>query len=176
MYDSAFFEVQTPARSLPSTAEKIIVMRLYILYLITSLLIAWTIILMLGVSAGFASKIPVVALCGSLLLCAVATPVLLYNNRAGLIIGLIAILLMVPYSIGFAKTGLEDGVFNWGVLLFMLPALLVLLCVYMTARYLLFKTGFNLGVPASSGLKLFLAFIPISLTILYFIFYGKEWF
>ena len=151
-------------------------MKIYLLYIVTSLLTAWIILVLFGVSASFANYIPILALWGSVLLFAVATPILLYNNRVGLIIGIIALLLMLPYSIGLAKSGLEDGVFNWGILLSVLPTLLILLCIYLTSRYLFFKIGVGLTVPTSAGVKIFLAGIPISITILYFIFYGKEWF
>lgn len=151
-------------------------MKFYFLYIITSLLTAWIILVLLGVSAGFENFIPVVALIGSLLLFAIAAPLLLYNNRVGLIIGFISLLLMLPYTIGFAKSGLEDGVFNWGVILSLLPALFALLATYLTAKYLFFQPGANLMLPESSGVRMFLAFVPIGITILYFIFYGKEWF
>ncbi len=151
-------------------------MKFYFLYIITSLLTAWIILVLLGVSAGFENLIPVVALIGSLLLFAIAAPVLLYNNRVGLIIGLVSLLLMLPYTIGFAKSGLEDGVFNWGVILSLLPALLALLATYLTAKYLFFQIGVSLRLPESSGVRMFLASVPIGITILYFIFYGKEWF
>ena len=83
---------------------------------------------------------------------------------------------MLPYTIGFAKSGLEDGVFNWGVILSLLPALLALLATYLTAKYLFFQTGVSLRLPEGSGVKMFLASAPIGITILYFIFYGKQWF
>jgi hypothetical protein len=151
-------------------------MKFYILYIITALLTAWIILVLLGVSAGFANFIPVIALIGSLLLFAVATPVMLYNNRLGLILGLIFLLAMLPYTIGFAKSGLEDGVFNWGVILSFLPALLTLVAAYLSVKHIFFQPGASLGLPTSFIGKTILSSIPIAITLLYFIFYGKEWF
>jgi hypothetical protein len=131
---------------------------------------------MLGISAGFASNIPVVALIGSLVLFVIATPVLIYNKRLGLVIALISLLLMLPYTIGFAKSILDPRVFNWRSLLALLPALFTLLCTYLTVQYLFFQTRVSLALPASSVARILLAFIPVTLIVLYFIFFGKAWF
>lgn len=150
-------------------------MKIYILYIITSLLTAWVILVLLGVSAGFGNSIPIVGLLGSLLLFTVATPLLLYNSRIGLILGLIFLVAMLPYAFGFAKSGLEDGVFNWGVVISLLPALLTLVALYLSAKQIFFQPAINLTLPTNTIVKFALAAIPIGITLLYFIFYGKEW-
>lgn len=151
-------------------------MKFYILYIVTSLLTAWIILVLLGVSAGFANFIPIMALSGAFLLFAVATPMLLYNSRIGLILGFIFLIAMLPYTIGFAKSGLDDGVFNWGVVLSFLPALLTLLTLYLSVKQIFIHRETVLSLPTSSVAKVVLAAIPIGITLLYFIFYGKEWF
>jgi len=151
-------------------------MKFYFLYIATSLLTAWVILVLLGVSAGFANFIPVIALIGSLLLFAIATPVMLYYNRLGVILGLIFLLMIIPYSVGFAKSGLEDRVFNWGVVLTFLPLFLAILAVYLSVKYIFFQPSISLSLPTSFIAKLLLSAIPIATTLLYFIFYGKEWF
>lgn len=151
-------------------------MKLYILYIITSLLTAWIILVLLGVSAGFANLTPIGGLLGSLFLFVIATPLLLYNSRIGLILGLIFLTGMLPYTIGFAKSGLDDKVFNWGVILSFLPGLLTLLALYLSAKQIFFQSAISLSLPTSSVAKFILAAIPIGITLLYFIFYGQKWF
>lgn len=149
-------------------------MRLYILYISTALLTFWMILFLYGVSAGFANYVPVVALLGSVLLFVLAAPILLYNTRIGLIIGLASCLLIIPYSIGFTKSIFDDGVFNWGVLIAILPTVLILFSVFFTAKSLFVK-GAVIKTPSGSTVKILLASIPVALFLLYLVFYGKYW-
>lgn len=150
-------------------------MKLYIFYILTALLTSWMILFLYGVSAGFASYAPIAALLGSVLLFTVATPILVYNTRVGLIIGLIGCLLILPYNVGFAKGVFDDGVFNWGILLALLPIVLILFSTYFTVKPLLVKGTLISGIPSNAIAKLFLSGIPIALFILYLILYGKYW-
>jgi hypothetical protein len=150
-------------------------MKIYFLYIIASLLTAWVILVLLGVSAGFANLTPIIAIIGSLLLFAIATPLLLYNTRIGLILGLLFLIAMLPFTIGFAKSGLEDRIFNWGVILSFLPVLLTLLALYLSVKQIFFQPAINLYLPVSATAKFVLAAIPIVITLLYFVFYGREW-
>lgn len=90
-------------------------------------------------SAGFANAIPVVALTGAFLLSGIATPVLLYKSRIGLMLGVILLTVILPYSIGLAISGLEDGLINLGVIFSLLPALLAIFTLYLSAKQLFFK-------------------------------------
>lgn len=159
-----------------STTVIISVMKIYILYIITSLLTAWVILVLFGVSAGFANFIPIAGLLGSLLLFVVATPLLLYNSRTGLILGIVFLIAMLPYVLGFAKSGLEDGFFNWGIIISLLPALITLVALYLSVKQIFFQPAINLSLPINTTVKFVLAATPVGITLLYFIFYGKEWF
>jgi hypothetical protein len=149
-------------------------MRLYILYTLTALLTSWMILFLYGVSAGFANYAPIAALLGSVLLFILAAPILIFSKRIGLIIGLIGCLLIVPYNIGFTKSVFDDGVFNWGVLIAILPTVLILFGIFFTAKGLLFKDTV-IKIPSGLTAKILLAGIPIALFLLYLIFYGKYW-
>lgn len=151
-------------------------MKIYITYIITSLFTAWVILVLLGVSAGFANPIPLIALLGALLLFAVAAPMLVYNSRIGLSLGLVFLIAMLPYTIGFAKSGIEDGVFNWGVVLSFFPALLTILALYLSTRQIFFQSGAELSLSENTAIRFILIALPVGLTLLYFLFYGKYWF
>ncbi len=151
-------------------------MKFYILYIITALLTFWIILVLFGVSAGFANPVPVIALVGSLLLFTISSPLLIYNSRIGLFLGLAFLLMMLPFTLGFVILGIEDGVFNWGIIFSFLPALLVMLGLYLTTRQIIFQKDFIVNLPMSSITKIILAIIPIGLTLVYFIFYGRAWF
>ncbi|ULQ51059.1 hypothetical protein [Flavihumibacter fluvii] len=151
-------------------------MKIYFSYIISSLLTAWVILFLYSVSAGFASFAPIVALFGALLLFAIAAPLLLYNSRIGLILGCILLTMMLPYTIGYAKSVLDDRVFNWGVILSLLPALLTLFALYLSIKQIFFQPEINFLLKASASAKFLFAAIPVSITLLYFVFYGREWF
>ena len=149
-------------------------MKIYTFYLITALLIFWMILFLYGVSAGFASFAPISALLGSVILFTIAAPVFIYNIRIGLIIGLIGCLLMLPYMFIIVKGVFEDGVFNWGILIGMLPTVLILLSIYFTIKPLLGASAVS-GLPSNAIVKLLLSGIPLALFILYLLLYGQYW-
>lgn len=151
-------------------------MKFYILFILNSFLTAWVILLFLSISAGFASFIPIMALIGALFLFAIATPILLYKNRLGLILGLVFLVIMLPYTIGLAISGLGDRVVNLGTIFSFLPGLLALLTLYLVTKQIFFQKESNLSILTNPLIKVVLAAIPIGITILYFIFYGTEWF
>jgi hypothetical protein len=132
------------------------------------------ILFLYGVSAGSANYAPIAALLGSVVLFVLAAPIFVYRQRVGLIVGLAGCLLIVPYNIGFAKSVFDDGFFDWGVLVAILPTLLILFSLFFTAKGLILK---NAVVKMPSGLtsKVLLSGIPIVLFLLYLIFYGKYW-
>lgn len=149
-------------------------MKLYISYLLASLFTSWIIIFYYGVSAGFSNYLPICALIGSILLFAIAAPLLIYNIRFGLILGLLGCLLILPFSVIFLKGILADGIFNWGILL-ALPLILILFSTYITAKYLLSRNVVLAGIPTGASVKILLAVIPLILFVLYLLFYGKYW-
>jgi hypothetical protein len=150
-------------------------MKIYFLYIIASLLTVWVILVFLGVSAGFANLTPIIAIIGALFLFAIATPLLIYNTRIGLILGLLSLIAMLPFTIGFAKSGLADRIFNWGVILTLLPVLLTFISLYLSVKQIFFQPVINLYLPVSATAKFLLAAIPVVITLLYFVFYGREW-
>lgn len=147
-------------------------MRLYILYILTALLTSWMILFLYGVSAGFANYAPIVALLGSVLLFVLAAPILIHSKYVGLIIGLAGCLLIVPYNIGFTKGVFDDGVFNWGVLVAVIPTFLILFSIFFTAKGLLFRDTVA-KVPWGLTAKILLTGTPIVLFVLYLILYGR---
>jgi hypothetical protein len=76
-------------------------MKFYILYLTGSLLTSLLVVFYLGISAGFANYLPILALLGCILLFTIASPLIILSKKLGLIIGLISTILILPYSLIF---------------------------------------------------------------------------
>ena len=147
--------------------------KVYISYLLTALLTCWIILFYFGVSAGFASYLPIVALFGCLLLFVIAAPILAYKARLGLFIGLLACVIILPFNLMFSKGIFDDGVLNIGVLL-LIPTILNIASLYLTSRFLL------IGTPSSklsnnNFANMSMAVIPILLLVLYLICFGRYW-
>ncbi len=83
-------------------------MRLYLLYLFTATTNCYMLMLFLGVSAGFASYIPLIAFISCTILFVVAAPALAINARCGIIIGAICCLGLLPYNIAFIAYMIRD--------------------------------------------------------------------
>jgi hypothetical protein len=128
-----------------------------------------------GVSTGFANYIPILALVGSFILFVIAAPVLVYKYKVGLTIGIIGCLFMLPYSIMFLKGVFDDGVFNWVLLLSIVPFLLIGTGAYLSSKTLLQNNEPIRGIMIAGTYKLLLSGMPILLFVLYLIFYGKYW-
>ena len=152
-------------------------MKIYITYFFTSLFTFWIILVFLGMSAGFANYIPLVALIASVFLFVIATPILIYKFRLGLILGLICLLFIVPYSISFTLSIFSDILnssnLNYLLLLFILPSFIVFLSIYFTLKGILNKDSYE--VTKQKVVKFTLAIIPIILFGLYIVLYGKYW-
>ena len=146
-------------------------MRIYLSYILTGLVTFWVVLFLFGLSAGFAHYAPIIALTGSVLLFAVASPILILRKRLGLIIGIVSCLLIVPFDIGFTISLFDDGVFNWGTLLGFIPIVLIGLSLFFTIKD--FST--NHQNFTNRKVKILLFIIPILLLILYVIFYGRYW-
>lgn len=150
-------------------------MKIYILYLITALIVFWMILFLYGISAGFASYAPILALLGSVVLFIIATPAFIYNVRIGLIIGLIGCLLIIPFMLLILKGLYEDGVFNLGILIGMTPVSIILLSTYFTVKKLFFDSVTESNISPNAGVKFLLAGIPVVLFGIYILLYGEYW-
>ena len=109
-------------------------MRIYLAYLLAAFLSFYLVMLYYGVSAGFASAIPVFTLVGAFVLSAVAAPVLVYHTRTGLWLGALGCGLLLPYSVLFLGSIFREWHWNWFMALAMLPTVLVLVSSYGTVR------------------------------------------
>jgi hypothetical protein len=138
-------------------------MRIYIGYLLAGLSTFYLVMLYYGVSAGFASYIPILALVGAMVLFVVAAPLLVYQPKGGLYVGAVGCLLLLPYSLVFITGIWEDAKFSWPLLLAVLPAILVLISSYWTAKAFL-RSAYPLPFfPAVPRLKFLLCVLPILL-------------
>jgi hypothetical protein len=154
-------------------------MRIYIIYLLTSVLNFFLIMLYWGASAGFANYTPIVSLFGSLILFTVATPIIVYNTRIGLMLGGIGCLLILVYELPVILINIQKVIiehrFQWEALLISIPSLLALMSTYITAKAFLSKSSFWVGMPRNRVVKALLVSIPVSLFVLYLLIYGKYW-
>ncbi|MDQ1087573.1 hypothetical protein [Siphonobacter sp. SORGH_AS_1065] len=148
-------------------------MKIYISYFSTAFFNFWLIAFYLGFSAGFASYIPILALLGAILLFIVAIPILIYNSRSGVIAGLLACLMLLAYGMSTFLGVIEDGVFNWGILI-LTPFVLTLISIYLSLNVLVGKKQVP-NIPKDKIIRLILSSVPTALFILYLIFYGEFW-
>ncbi|WP_316838578.1 hypothetical protein [Pedobacter gandavensis] len=146
----------------------------YFIYVVSALWTAWVVSFSLGFSSGFASSIPVAALLGSVVIFTVASPVVIYKTNLGLLLGLIGYLFIIPFNFILIKRILEDGIFNWIILIGLSMPLLVLMGFIVTMKLILKK---NIHLIEFNGkyLRLALSYTPIILFALYLILYGKYW-
>ncbi len=150
-------------------------MRLYLLYLLTAVTTSWIVLFLLGVSAGFANHFPVLALLGSVVMFTIAAPIVVYNMRLGLILGLISYLLILPYILLFTKGVLDDGFLHAVTALAILPLLLVLFGIYYNVMLLRTKIVESPSILTNRIVKLLLSSVPVGLFLLYLILYGQYW-
>jgi hypothetical protein len=149
--------------------------KLYTLYAFTAMLNFWVILLNMGFSAGLTNYFPVFALLGTILLFIIASPMLVYKMRMGLIIGLATLLFIFPYNILFVISLFQDWSFSLNLLLVTIPSILVLGCIYITVKYL-FTKGYFVSIKSiNETTKILLYVMPILLFIIYIIRYGRYW-
>ena len=151
-------------------------MRIYVAYLLAALLSFYLVMLYYGVSAGFASPVPVLALVGTLVLSTMAAPVLVYSPRVGLWLGALGCGLLLPYSVMFLGGILLEWPWHWLIPVAMLPGLLVLVSSYATARSWQRPNTPWLRFPASAWGKCSLALLPLLLWGSYFFSTWEFWF
>lgn len=144
-------------------------MRVYIAYILTAVLNYYPIVAFWGMS------LAPVSFFGSVILFTVAAPILIYNVRLGLIIGLIGCLLIFPYMFMIGKGIFEDDIFNSGILIAILPTVLILLSTYLTVKILLAKSTVVSGIPLNTIVRLLLSLIPIVLFAIYSISTWHYW-
>jgi hypothetical protein len=144
-------------------------MRIYVAYLLAALSSFYLVMLYYGVSAGFASPVPVLALMGALVLSAVAAPVLVYHARAGLWLGALGCSLLLPYSALFLGSVVGEWKWHWLMLLGLLPAVLVLFSSYCTVRALRTPRVAGLAFPTHPWLKGGLVLLPLLLWASYLV-------
>jgi len=144
-------------------------MRIYVAYLLAALLSFYLVMLYYGVSAGFASPVPVLALVGTLVLSAMAAPVLVYSPRVGLWLGALGCGLLLPYSVMFLGGVLMEWHWHWLMPLGLLPAVLVLVSSYYTVRALRTRLVAGLAFPAHPWLKRSLVLLPLLLWASYLV-------
>jgi len=151
--------------------------KIYLLFIITALCTAWLIVFYLGVSSGFSNYVPIIALLGSVALFVIAAPLIVYLQRAGLYVGLLSCLLMLPYSLMFILHLFRDynGTWHWGLILILLPSMLVLLNVLFTVNALFVKKKMLRPVSINNTNKLLFSFFPVLLFAIYLVLYGRYW-
>lgn len=142
-------------------------MRQYILYLITAITTYYLVMFIWGVSAGFNSYMPIVAVIGSILLFVVAAPILAVNYKVGLFLGIGCCLIMLPfnamYFLSFFKEN-KSG-YNLFSILMLLPTIFNLLTI--DTSVVAFRKNSTIGF--SKSFKIVLAVVPVFLFIIYLI-------
>lgn len=144
-------------------------MKEFVAFSFTALVSYWMVMFFFGVSAGFASYFPILSIFGSILLFTVVNPILVFSSRIGLIGALISCLLILPQSLMFVMGAIDDGLFNWGVLIAFLPFLLVCLSLFFSVKRILKKKHSLKGLPSNLNFKIILAAIPVVLFLVYVI-------
>ncbi len=147
----------------------------YTLYVFTAMLNFWMIVFYLGFSAGLTNYFPVIALAGAIILFMIASPMLFYKIRLGLLIGLIALLFIFPYSMLFSISLFQDSQFSWDLLIGIIPSMFVLGCIYITVKYFFVRDYFASVKPINRGTKILLSALPPLLFLAYIVGYGRYW-
>lgn len=146
----------------------------YTIYVVNALITSFIILTLFFVSAGFANYFPILALIGCVVLFVLAAPITMYNFRAGLVVGSIGNILVLPYQFLFTKGIIDDHVWNWVILLGIVPLTLSFLAFYLLIRLRLNKVLLN-NTSSNGFLRVFLTAIPILLFISYVYFFGNYW-
>ncbi len=146
--------------------------RTYLLYLFTGLMTFWVVLFLFGISAGFSNYAPILALVGAVILFSVASPILVIKRKVGLILGLIGVLLLLPFDIGFTIGIFEEESLNWGTLLALIPIVLTLLTLIYSIKELRSTEKLKIG---NRIIKVTMVALPLLLLLLYILFYGKYW-
>ena len=145
-------------------------MRIYVAYLLAALLSFYLVMLYYGVSAGFASPVPVLVLIGTLMLSAMAAPVLVYSSRVGLWLGALGCGLLLLYSVTFLGGVPMEWHWHWLMPLGLLPAILVLVSSLLHgAGALRTRLVAGLVFPAHPWLKRSLGLLPLLLWASYLV-------
>jgi membrane-associated protease RseP (regulator of RpoE activity) len=147
----------------------------YLVYFLAGLIISFLVLFYLGASAGFSNYIPIIALCGSMLLFLIAAPLTVCYPKQSLYIGLLGAFLTVPYVGIFSGRLLfgYKGAYHWSLLFVLLPSVVVVMSIYLTLKLL--KKEKLSAVGSNYLYKSVCVLLPITLFLLYIIFYGDQW-
>ena len=143
-------------------------MRNYIIYILTVILNYYPMVVFWGM------RFAPTAFVGSVILFVLASPLLFYSQRIGLIVALIGCVLMVPYSFEVLFGLMKEGHFKWSLLFIIIPTLLILLSNFFTAKALFVKKS-TIRIPSGVMTRVMLAGIPLVIFLLYLVFFGKYW-
>lgn len=147
-------------------------MKLYFLNIGTSLINLYLLLFLWGLSAGIASYVPVVAMVGCVILLVIIPPLLIHKPKIGYSGGLLCALAILPWTVRFSVSELQEFEFNIIKLIFFLPCLLAITSGCLSA-YFLVKNK-DLKLPANSTQRFLLSVIPGLLFILYVIAISKN--
>jgi len=150
-------------------------MKLYFLYIVSAIFNFYAIMLMWGVSAGFASYLPIASVICSILLFVIAAPVIVFNSKWGLISGLVFSLIMTPFSVMYIIGTIGDSNYHDLIsLLFNIPYLLPFVVVGYTGKILIKKKYSLIHFPNSLISKILLSATPILLFAVYVLSISKN--
>ncbi len=149
-------------------------MKLYFLYITTAILNFYVIMFLWGVSAGFASYLPVASVTSSILLLVIASPIIVFNPKFGLALGLILSVIMIPFSVAYIIGTIGDKNYHSFIaLLFEIPFLLPFAIIGYAGNRVI-RRNYHLQFPRTTISKLLLATIPILLFLIYAIYVSKN--
>lgn len=145
-------------------------MKLYSLFFLTAISNIYTILILWGFSAGFASLIPQLACVAAILLLIIVTPLSMFNGKWATILGFALSVFMLPFNVGYFVSIVTDKNEQSIVsFLFTIPAILNLCVTGYTGIILLRKRAVLIEISNSIALRFFLAVIPIFLFIAYLV-------
>jgi hypothetical protein len=147
-------------------------MKLYFINIGASLTNLYLLLFLWGLSAGIASYVPIVAIVGCILLFVIIPPLLVSNPKIGYIGGLLCVLAILPWTVRFSVSELQESEFGFIKLIFLLPCLLAILSGCLSAYFLIKKK--DLKLPVNSTRRLLLSIVPGLLFILYIIAISKK--
>jgi hypothetical protein len=134
-------------------------MKQYFAHFLSGFLAIWMMLWLLGLSAGIASILPILAFVGGLVLFVVASTLSLFYAKVGAIIAIIGNSLILPWYIGIASANLG-----------FLPIILIvvaILSLVTAVESLRKKTEIAVKNPRMEKIKLIIAPVPILIALLW---------
>lgn len=150
-------------------------MKLYSLYILSAILNFYAIMLMWGVSAGFASYLPIASVISAILLFVIATPLLVFHAKWGAIFGLVLSVVMIPFSVVYIISTIGDSRYHSAIsLLFNIPYLLPFAIAGYTGNILIRKNYSSIKFPSAFISKILLSATPLLLFAWYVLSVAKN--